>query len=71
MMKGIKALTEDCIRYLAYRPGGPLRLSITQLEELEESRSTKPFKHLENWSWVFCDTQGKEVEIIPLKINNG
>ena len=67
-MKGIKALSEDCLKYLQFKPSGPILLSISQIEELKESRSTKPFVLRKDNTWAFKKPDGKEVDVLPLMI---
>ena len=71
-MKGIKALAEDCAKYVRdWKPNGPIMLSLSQLEELENSRSTKPFTKLDNGTWIYNSPSGKAIKIKPLKIGHG
>lgn len=67
-MKGIKALAEDCAKYMQWKPYGPITLSISQIKELEGSRSTRPFKRKDD-GWVYVSSQGREIEVKVLKIN--
>ncbi len=69
-MKGIKALTEDCRKYLQFKPSGPILLTVSQLEELEESRSRKPFILNEDGSWSYRKDNGELITVKPLRIGS-
>jgi hypothetical protein len=63
-MKGIKALTEDCLKNLDIKPESVIRLTRSQLMELNDSRVKKPFVKLEDGSWEFVGPNGKHTKVV-------
>ena len=67
-MKGIKALAADCHKYLQERPNAKILLTISQIDELKESRSMKPFILDEEGKIFFQHSNGRIYPIEELKI---